>query len=242
MSRISGRLVLVALFLLVTGWYLYPTLSYWAQSRDLDSLPPADREEKVLSLAGLKERTLNLGLDLQGGIHVTMEVRVEALIDALAAQPVDPSVTEALASAREEALTSDTPFSQLFVDAYEEQNPDGRLSRFFRDDGDGITRRSSNNEIHGVAAARGRCGRGPGHRDRAPARRPLWRDRAVDRQAGHAPHRRRASGRRRSRARPPLARGTARLEFRLMGEPEEVRRCGPGSDRLLRDRDRTRPP
>ncbi len=222
MSRISGRLVLVALFLLVTGWYLYPTLSYWAQSRNLDSLPPADREEKVLSLAGLKERTLNLGLDLQGGIHVTMEVRVEALIDALAAQPVDPSVTEALASAREEALTSDTPFSQLFVDAYEEQNPDGRLSRFFRDDGDGITRRSSNNEIQAwlqreADAAVDRAIEIVRQRvDRFGVTEPSIVKQGTRRIVVELPG---VDDPERVRR---LLRGTARLEFRLMGEPEEV--------------------
>ena len=147
MSRITGRLVLVALFLLVTGYYLYPTISYWAQTRNFDSLSQEERAEETVRLADLKERTLNLGLDLQGGIHVTMEVRVEALIRALAEQPVDPTVDAALVTAREEGLTSATPFSRIIVEL-------------------------------------------PGVDDPERVRR--------------------------------LLRGTARLEFRLMGEPEEV--------------------
>ncbi len=222
MSRITGRLVMVALFLLVTGYYLYPTISYWAQTRGLSELPEEERFAETTRLADLKERTLNLGLDLQGGIHVTMEVRVEALIRALAEQPVDPTVDAALVVAREEVLTSDTPFSRLFVDAFEDQNPDGRLSRFFRDDADQITRRSSNDEIQAWLQREA---------DAAVDRAVEIVRQRVDRFGVTEPSIVKQGTRRIIVELPGvddpervrrLLRGTARLEFRLMGEPEEI--------------------
>ncbi len=222
MSRITGRLILVALFLLVTGFYLYPTISYWAQTRDFDSLSDEERTDESIRLADLKERTLNLGLDLQGGIHVTMEVRVEALIRALSEQPIDPSVEAALVTAREAVLTSDTQFPQLFADAFEDQNPDGRLSRFFRDDSDGITRRSSNDEIQAwlqreADAAVDRAVEIVRQRvDRFGVTEPSIVKQGTRRIVVELPG---VDDPERVRR---LLRGTARLEFRLMGEPEDV--------------------
>jgi preprotein translocase subunit SecD len=60
---------------------------------------------------------------------------------------VDAAFNEALRAALERSRTEDVSVVNAFVQEYEAQNPDGRLSRYFRDEQAGITRRSSNEEV-----------------------------------------------------------------------------------------------
>ncbi|WP_243018022.1 MULTISPECIES: protein translocase subunit SecDF [Candidatus Cardinium] len=80
----------------------------------------------------VKERSLKLGLDLQGGMHVTMELIPVELVKSLAAYNADPHFLEALEWAqREREKGQSTPFSKLFVIAYKKLNPTGKLSDIF---------------------------------------------------------------------------------------------------------------
>ena len=48
-----------------------------------------------------KEREINLGLDLKGGMNVTLEVKVSDIVRALSGNSEDPVFVQALALARE---------------------------------------------------------------------------------------------------------------------------------------------
>lgn len=94
--------------------------------------------EPVLNLLGaeftykdIKDIELNLGLDLQGGMHVTLEVSPVEIIRGLSAQSKDPNFNQALALAQERQKNSQSSFTTLFEEAYSEVSPDGRLSRIF---------------------------------------------------------------------------------------------------------------
>ncbi|MCF8226870.1 MAG: protein translocase subunit SecDF [Bacteroidales bacterium] len=80
-----------------------------------------------------KEREINLGLDLKGGMNVILEIAVEDIIKALAAPQYlsDPTFTEAMAAAKERKASSTSDLIDLFADAFEEQNPGGQLAQFF---------------------------------------------------------------------------------------------------------------
>ena len=78
-----------------------------------------------------KESELLLGLDLQGGINVTLDVALEGLIKGLANNPKDPPLQKAIAEAQHRKLNSDDNFINLFVSAYEDQNPGAKLSPLF---------------------------------------------------------------------------------------------------------------
>jgi SecD/SecF fusion protein len=78
-----------------------------------------------------KEQELNLGLDLQGGMSVTLEVELEGLIRSLANNPKEPGLNKALATAIQRKANSDADFISLFAQAYKEQNPSGRLAAIF---------------------------------------------------------------------------------------------------------------
>ena len=80
-----------------------------------------------------KEREINLGLDLKGGMNVVLEIAVEDIIRSLAAPQylTDPVFTETMKAAKEKKLNSTADMIDLFADAFEEQNPGGQLAQFF---------------------------------------------------------------------------------------------------------------
>jgi SecD/SecF fusion protein len=78
-----------------------------------------------------KEEELNLGLDLQGGMSVTLEVELEGLLKSLAINSKDPALNNAIKEANRLKVTSDEDFISLFAEAYKAQNPNGRLASLF---------------------------------------------------------------------------------------------------------------
>jgi SecD/SecF fusion protein len=79
-----------------------------------------------------KESELLLGLDLQGGINVTLDIALDGLIKGLANNPRDPMLLRAINLAAEKKLTSGgTNFIDLFARAYKEVNPTGNLAPLF---------------------------------------------------------------------------------------------------------------
>ena len=78
-----------------------------------------------------KEQELNLGLDLQGGMSVTLEVELEGLLKSLSNNSKDPSLNKALVTANQRKANSDADFITLFATAYKEQNPTARLASIF---------------------------------------------------------------------------------------------------------------
>ena len=112
--------------------------------------------EPVLNIFGaeftykdIKEIELNLGLDLQGGMHVTLEVSPVEIIKGLSANSQNPDFLRALELARERQVGSQAPFTQLFEEAYNEVSPDGQLSRIFANaaNRDRISFESTNAEV-----------------------------------------------------------------------------------------------
>ena len=100
-------------------------------SRLLDST----KEQKITwwgqSYQKAKESELLLGLDLQGGINVTLDVALDGLIRGLANNPRDPQLLKAIASAQNKKLNSDRNFIDLFGDAFREVNPGVKLAPHF---------------------------------------------------------------------------------------------------------------
>lgn len=78
-----------------------------------------------------KDKELLLGLDLQGGISVTMEVGLETLIKSLANFSRDSSFTKSLDGAISRKANSSADLVSLFIDEYHKNAPNGRLAPFF---------------------------------------------------------------------------------------------------------------
>lgn len=96
-----------------------------------------------------KERELNLGLDLQGGMNVTLEVSLGDLIRSLANNNPDPSFNNAINATNEKIKTSQKDYVTLFGETYAELAPDGKLSAIFanQNNKDRLKPSSSNSEV-----------------------------------------------------------------------------------------------
>ncbi|MVT10457.1 protein translocase subunit SecDF [Chitinophaga tropicalis] len=78
-----------------------------------------------------KGKELNLGLDLQGGMNVVLDVSVDDVIRALSGHSKDAAFNKALELAVQQKKTSQSDFVTLFGQAYEKVQPGGRLSTIF---------------------------------------------------------------------------------------------------------------
>lgn len=78
-----------------------------------------------------KDRELKLGLDLQGGMNVTMEVGYDGLVHSLASNTKDPLFNQALSQAIAEKANSGADFINLFVKDYHIKAPANKLAPLF---------------------------------------------------------------------------------------------------------------
>ena len=83
------------------------------------------------TLKEVKENELNLGLDLQGGMHVVLEVSPNEIIKALAGRNADKSLNEVLSAAIKAQREAQDPFVDLFYTEYKKANPGQNLSKVF---------------------------------------------------------------------------------------------------------------
>jgi SecD/SecF fusion protein len=76
----------------------------------------------------VKELEMNLGLDLKGGMNVTLEVSVVDLIKSLSNFSKDSTFNKALRLAVEKQRNSQDDFVTLFGKAFEEVDPNAKLA------------------------------------------------------------------------------------------------------------------
>lgn len=76
-------------------------------------------------------REINLGLDLRGGMNVTLEVSVVDLVKALSNYSKDSTFNAALLKAQEMEKNSQEGFITLFGQAYEQIDPNAKLAANF---------------------------------------------------------------------------------------------------------------
>jgi SecD/SecF fusion protein len=99
--------------------------------RLLDSTKETKLAFGLTTYASAKERELMLGLDLQGGMSVTMEVGLDGLIKSLANYTKDASFNTALNNAVAKKANSSADLISLFRDEYKAVNPAGKLAPLF---------------------------------------------------------------------------------------------------------------
>ena len=104
------------------------------------------------TLKECREKEINLGLDLKGGMNVTMEVSVPDILNALSGYNTSENFTKAMAAAKEKQKNSQTDFVTLFVESYKEQDPNAQLASVFStfEFKDKVTLNSTNAEVEKV--------------------------------------------------------------------------------------------
>ena len=104
------------------------------------------------TLKECREKEINLGLDLKGGMNVTMEVSVPDILDALSGHNETPNYKEALARAKQKQKSSGADFVTLFIESFNEVDPNGQLASIFStfELKDKVTLNSTNDEVEKV--------------------------------------------------------------------------------------------
>ena len=102
-----------------------------------------------------KERELNLGLDLRGGMSVTLEVSIPDLVIALADYSTNEQFRNAVAQAKVERRNSNSDFITLFGQAWTAQGGDVELWRIFHnmENRDLFPQKSTDDEILSILRA-----------------------------------------------------------------------------------------
>ncbi|MES2138504.1 MAG: protein translocase subunit SecDF [Bacteroidota bacterium] len=80
----------------------------------------------------VKKRQLNLGLDLKGGMNVTLEVSVAEIIRGLSNNSNDPTFTKALSQAVERQKKDPKSFVTIFGEEFKKINPNAKLAINFQ--------------------------------------------------------------------------------------------------------------
>jgi SecD/SecF fusion protein len=99
--------------------------------RLLDSTKDAKLAFGLTTYSAAKEKELMLGLDLQGGMSVTMEVGLDGLIKSLANYTKDAPFNKALEAAVVRKANTSANLINLFREEYNRLNPGGKLAPFF---------------------------------------------------------------------------------------------------------------
>ena len=76
----------------------------------------------------VKEKELNKGLDLKGGINVILQISVKDILEGLANNTKDPVFNRALSDADEASKNSDDTYIDLFFSAFEAIKGDAKLA------------------------------------------------------------------------------------------------------------------
>lgn len=214
------------MFVVICAYYLSFSVRYWLETRHINSLDEETRstyvQENNAKIQDLRERILTLGLDLQGGMHVTLELATPQLLRELARDYVDNDFEAVIQVAAATAESNNSDIIDEFVREFERRDASARLSRYFRSDADNITRSSSNAEIaeylrnqrnaavdRAIQIVRNRV-------DRFGVTEPSIVRQGANRIVVELPG---VDDEERVRN---LLRGTARLEFRLTADAEEL--------------------
>jgi len=80
-----------------------------------------------------KQKEINLGLDLRGGMNVTLEISQADILKNLANNNPDPAFNKAIAETQKNlGVNNNKPFVTLFAETYKKIAPDGKLAPLFQ--------------------------------------------------------------------------------------------------------------
>ena len=113
------RLIIIALLASSAIYFLWPTYKqYYSNNTTLSN------NEKQ----NLEANAIKLGLDLQGGMYVLLELDVATLVEKLASQPTD-ELKEIIKYSEDESILSNRSFFSIFTNKIGES--DIRLSKYY---------------------------------------------------------------------------------------------------------------
>ncbi|RZK44167.1 MAG: protein translocase subunit SecDF [Pedobacter sp.] len=110
-----------------------------------------------LTYQQVKGKEINLGLDLKGGMNVTMEISLAELTRSLANNPSDANFNQALTNAQVQMNAGGRDFIALFVSEYEKLAPGAKLADFFstQDNAQQLKANASNADVRNFLTKEG---------------------------------------------------------------------------------------
>lgn len=115
------KLVLILALLVLSGYALWPTYKFYALSLE-EKQQMMETPDGIRELQSLQSRSINLGLDLKGGIHLVMEADVVTLFESLA-RTKDAQFSRLLeAAASEYAQDPESNFANVLAKQFQAAN------------------------------------------------------------------------------------------------------------------------
>jgi SecD/SecF fusion protein len=103
---------------------------------------------KKYTYQAAKAEELSLGLDLQGGMNVTLEVSLDELVRSMSNNPRDGALNKAINDANIAKANSEANFITLFGEIFEKENPGVNMAYLFTKPSEkDITLNSTNKEV-----------------------------------------------------------------------------------------------
>jgi preprotein translocase subunit SecD len=214
-KRYFSRIILIAIAIVLALVFLYPTYQDYQYRETLSSLSGQDSlryaEDNQQDILDAKLNRLKLGLDLQGGMRVVLEVDLLKFLEDLA-ENKDENFEAIVEEVRQRTRLADEPILPLFAEEFQKRGI--RMSRFYgniRDDDETILARLEDETEMSIERAE-----------------QVVRNR-VDQYGVSEPSIQKQGGRRIIVELPgvtneaevqQLLKGTARLEFKLARDPE----------------------
>ena len=228
MRKYRGKLLLIVAAVALAIYFLYPTYEDYQYQQTLAGLSSADSlsfvEANETAIREARAKRIKLGLDLQGGMRVVLEVNVLKLIEDLAKNR-DETFTDIINSVRAESARSEESPVLILRRVFEERQI--RMSRYYgslRDDNDrifGILEDEAQKAIdRGMEIVRNRV-------DQYGVSEPTIQKLGANRIIVELPGVSRESEVRQ------LLQGTALLEFKLVRDPEVTYRVMEAIDKAL---------
>jgi SecD/SecF fusion protein len=128
----TSRIFFIVAAVILSLVFLWPTYQDYSFRRKLATLSGADSiafaEQNQDAITNAKEKRIKLGLDLQGGMRVVLEIDVVQLLDDLAKNK-DENFESIISSVRKEAAESDVAVIPLLVKKFQERGI--RMSRYY---------------------------------------------------------------------------------------------------------------
>ncbi|MDI6803476.1 MAG: protein translocase subunit SecD [Bacteroidota bacterium] len=228
MKKERGKIIIIIASILIALYLLYPTYKDYNFTKQLISLAGEDSvkylEQNEHAIREARMKRIKLGLDLQGGMRVVLEVNIPKLLEDLAKNK-DEIFNTIINEVHAETKVSDQPITGILLRKFEERGI--RLSRYYgsiRDNNEEIISKLDEEAVNAIDRAvevvRNRV-------DQYGVSEPTIQKQAATRIIVELPGVSKESEVRQ------LLQGTALLEFKLLKEPEIVNRVTETIDKYL---------
>lgn len=228
MKKYTGKILFIAATVVLAFYFLWPTYKDYDLHKSMSRLRGEDSAKFVAAhesdIREYRAKRIKLGLDLQGGMRVVLEVNVLKLIEDLAKNK-DDAFAAIIKEVRDEVKKTDESPVLLLRKKFEERQ--FRLSRYYRnlrDTNDDISKFLSDEATkaidRGIEIVRNRV-------DQYGVSEPSIQKLGVNRISVELP------GVTKEAEVRTLLQGTALLEFKLLKEPEVTYRVMETIDKLM---------